>query len=114
MVDAARALGVREDDICTTGCNLWTETRRDDETGMPTGELVYHVSKQVEVTLGDPEQVDKLVIAALGAGADWISGVEVHAGGPETRIRFLSALMRLGAVKTLSAAQSTPGLRTDP
>ena len=49
-IAAVQRLGVAEEDIRTTGYNLWVETVYDPERHMPTGEVVYHVSHHVEAT----------------------------------------------------------------
>ena len=59
-VDAIRGLGMPEENICARGCSLWAEPVVDPETGLPNGEVTYHVSKQIEVSLQDPGQLSQL------------------------------------------------------
>jgi uncharacterized protein YggE len=75
IISAVHELGVSEEDIRTTGYNLWIETVHDPETGRPTGEVVYHLSHYVQVTLHDLNQVGELLAAVVEAGANTISGV---------------------------------------
>ncbi len=72
---AVGELGVASDDIKTTGYSLWVETIYDPESGTPTGEVVYHVSHYVQVTLHEPAKVGSLLAAVVEAGANTISGV---------------------------------------
>ena len=74
-ISAARELGVVEEDVQTTGYNLWVENIYDPEKGIPTGEVIYHLSHHVQVTLRDLDQVGELLSAVVEAGANSISGV---------------------------------------
>ena len=94
-VDAARGLEMPEENIRARGCNLWAEPMRDPETGVPNGEVTYHVSKQIEVSLYDPDQLTRLVRAVTGAGVFSITGVNFNAKDIESLIRFQSLLMSL-------------------
>lgn len=82
-IAAAQELGVSEEDIQTTGYNLWVETIYDPEKGMPTGEVVYHVSHYIQATLRDLERVGDLLAAVVEAGANTISGVSFSVEDPE-------------------------------
>lgn len=83
---AAQGLGVAQEDIQTTGYNLWVETIYDPEKGTPTGEVVYHVSHYVQATLRDLKKVGDLLAAVVGAGANTISGVSFSVENPDTLI----------------------------
>lgn len=85
-MDSARELGVAEEDIQTTGYNLWVENIYDPETGAPTGEVVYHVSHYVQATLGDLSKVGDLLAAVVEAGANTISGVNFSVEDPDTLV----------------------------
>jgi len=74
-ITAAKKLDIADEDINTTGYNLWVETIYDPEKGMPTGEVVYHVSHYVQATLRDLSRVGDLLAAVVEAGANTISGV---------------------------------------
>ncbi|MCS7282739.1 MAG: SIMPL domain-containing protein [Anaerolineae bacterium] len=84
---AVKALGVAEADIQTTGYNLWVESVYDPETGRPTGEIVYHVSHFVQVTLRDMGRVGDLLAAVVEAGANSISGVEFTVENPDALVQ---------------------------
>jgi len=72
---AAREVGVAEEDIRTTGYNLWVETVYDPERGTPTGEVIYHVSHYVQATLRDTDLVGDMLASVISAGANTVSGV---------------------------------------
>jgi len=74
-ISAAKKLAVADEDIQTVGYNLWVENIYDPDKGIPTGEVVYHVSHQVQVTLRDLDRVGELLSAVVEAGANSISGV---------------------------------------
>jgi uncharacterized protein YggE len=74
-IAAAQELGIAGEDVRTTGYNLWVETIHNPETGMPTGEVVYHLSHYVQVILRDLDQVGKLLAAVVEVGANSISEV---------------------------------------
>jgi uncharacterized protein YggE len=85
-IAAAQGLGIPEDDIRTTGYNLWVETVYDPERGIPTGEVVYHLSHYVEVTLRDLDQVGNLLAGVVDAGANTISGVSFTVEDPDALV----------------------------
>lgn len=86
-IAAAQGVGVAEDDITTTGYSLWTETLYDPQTGAPTGEIVYHFSHSVMVTLRDMTRVGDLLAAVVGAGANNISGVSFSVEDPNALVQ---------------------------
>ena len=85
-IAAARELGVARGGIQTTGYNLWVENIYDPEKGTPTGEIVYHLSHHVQVTLRDLDQVGELLAAAVKAGANSISGVNFTVEDPQALV----------------------------
>lgn len=86
-IAAARELGIAEEDIQTSGYNLWVENIYDPNTGMPTGEVVYHVSHYTQATLRDLERVGDLLAAVVAAGANSISGVTFTVENPDALVR---------------------------
>jgi len=94
-VEAARALGVPDEDIRAAGCNLRDEPTRDPQAGICISPAAYCVSKHIEVSLRDPEQVGPLVRAVTGAGVFTLIGVNFSAKDPSSLIRFQSLLMSL-------------------
>ena len=86
-IAAAGKLDVADEDVRTTGYNLWVETVYDPERGVPTGEVVYHVSHYVQATLRDLDQVGNLLAAVVEAGANTISGVNFGVEDPDALTR---------------------------
>jgi len=85
-VAAAREAGVAEEDVETVTYNLRVETVRDRETGELTGEIVYHISHQVQVTLNDLERVGDLLAAVVEAGANTISNINFTVEDPQAMV----------------------------
>jgi len=85
-IAAAKEAGVAEADIRTTGYNLWVETVHDPEKGVPTGEVVYHLSHYVKATLHDLDRVGELLGTVVDAGANTISEVSFAVEDPETLV----------------------------
>jgi hypothetical protein len=82
-IAAAEELGVAEEDVRTTGYNLWVETVRDPDSGTPTGEVLYHIWQQVRVKLSDLDRVGDLLGAVVDAGANTISEVNFTVEDPD-------------------------------
>lgn len=85
-IAAAADLGVAEEDVETTGYNLWVETIYDPETGTPTGEVIYHVSHYVQATVRDLERVGDVLASVVGAGANTISSVGFSVEDPDALV----------------------------
>lgn len=85
-IAAAKELGIADADIQTVGYNLWVETVTDPQTGTSTGEVAYHVSHSIQVTLRDLGQVGELLAAVIEAGANTISGVDFTVENPDALI----------------------------
>lgn len=75
VIAAMEGMGIAEEDIETTSYRLWVETVREPETGRPSGEMVYHVSHQIKVTLRDIESAGDLLAAGVEAGANTVSNI---------------------------------------
>jgi uncharacterized protein YggE len=75
IIAAITETGVAAEDIQTTNFSVWPEDRSDPQTGMPTGERVYHVQNQVNITVRDIEQIGTVIEAGLSAGADSVYGL---------------------------------------
>jgi uncharacterized protein YggE len=82
-IAASRALGIAEEDIRTTGYNLWVETVREPEQGTPTGEIIYHVSHYVRGRLRDLDKVGGLLAAVVESGVNAISEVSFTVEDPD-------------------------------
>jgi hypothetical protein len=74
-IAAAKGLGVADADVHTVNYNLWVETVTDPQTGVPTGEVIYHLTHQIQVTLRDLTQVGALLAAVIQAGANTVSSI---------------------------------------
>jgi uncharacterized protein YggE len=85
-IAAAKELGVAGEDIRTTGYNLWVETIYNPESGVPTGEVVYHASHHIQVTLRDLDQVGDLLAGVVEVGVNSISGVSFTVEEPEALV----------------------------
>lgn len=86
-IAAARELGVAENDLQTTGYNVWVETVYDPRTGQPTGQVVYHVSHFVMATLRDLSKTGNLLAAVVEAGANSISGINFTVENPDALVK---------------------------
>jgi uncharacterized protein YggE len=85
-MSAIKELGVAGEDIKTVGYSLWVETVHDPETGMPTGEVVYHVSHQTQATVRDLGAVGDILAAVVQAGANTISEVSFSVDDPQALV----------------------------
>ncbi|HZY40431.1 MAG TPA: SIMPL domain-containing protein [Anaerolineae bacterium] len=75
LIAALTAAGIDAKDIQTTYYSVYTEQRYKPETGEATGEIVYHASASLSVTIRDISQVGAVLDKAVTAGANNISGV---------------------------------------
>lgn len=75
LIDALKAAGIDAKDIQTTYYSVYTEQRYKPETGEATGEIIYHASASLSVTIRDISQVGMVLDRAVAAGANNISGV---------------------------------------
>jgi hypothetical protein len=62
------------------------ETIYNPESGAPTGEVVYHVSHHVQVTLRDLDKVGDLLASVVKVGVNSISGVSFTVEEPEALV----------------------------
>lgn len=85
-ISALRQMGVAEDDIKTIGYSLWVETVHDPDTGMPTGEVIYHVSHQTQATVYELDSVGDILAALVEAGVNTISEVSFSVDEPQALI----------------------------
>lgn len=79
---AAGEFSLLEDETRTLNYNLWVETVHDPQTGRPTGDVVYHLNHQVQVTTENLETVGELLAAVVSAGANSVSGVNFTVQDP--------------------------------
>jgi uncharacterized protein len=86
VIAAIRALGIPADQISTTGYNVFPEYRHDP----PTREarlIGYRVNNTVSVEVRQIDQVGPVLDAALGAGANNISGLRFYSSTAEVARR---------------------------
>lgn len=72
---AAETFGILADKTRTVQYNLWVETVYNPETGRPTGEVIYHLSHQVQVSTDKIGSIGELLSGIVNAGANAVSGV---------------------------------------
>jgi uncharacterized protein YggE len=74
VMTALQDQGIAEQDIQTTNFNIFVEQTRGPE-GQPTGEMLYHVNNDVQVTIRELSNIGTVLSAAIEAGANNIYGV---------------------------------------
>jgi uncharacterized protein len=79
---AATSFGIVEDKTRTLNYSLWVETVHDPNTGRPTGDIVYHLSHQVQVTTESIGSVGELLAGVVNAGANAVGGVNFSVEDP--------------------------------
>ena len=72
---AMQELGIAEEDIQTTGFNVWPEDVWDPETGQPTEAKRYHVDNTMQINIRMIDDVGKVLETALTNGANSIYGL---------------------------------------
>ncbi|MGC9394197.1 MAG: SIMPL domain-containing protein [Anaerolineae bacterium] len=82
VLDAVKALGIVDKDIQTVNYNMWVEQIYDRETGIPTGQMRYHVTNQINVRLDDLALTGKLLEDALNAGANNVGSITFGVSDP--------------------------------
>jgi uncharacterized protein YggE len=82
---ALRALGIRNEDLSTTGYNVSPEYRH--EPNREPRVVGYIVTNTVVAEVQRVDQVGRILDAALGAGANLISGLDFYPSNIETARR---------------------------
>ncbi|MCB0115932.1 MAG: SIMPL domain-containing protein [Caldilineaceae bacterium] len=88
VIAALQEAGVAEEDLQTSGFNIWAE--RNFNSPMPmesegpgnAEQVRYHVSNNVQVTIRDLENIEGVLDAAIQAGANNIYGVNFSLSDP--------------------------------
>jgi uncharacterized protein YggE len=75
ITDALLAEGLGELDVRTTNYSLWREDIYDPNTGMPTGDIRYHIDISLELTIREVDQIGEFVAVGLDAGANNVYGI---------------------------------------
>jgi uncharacterized protein YggE len=91
---------IEPQEIQTIGFSVWVEDRYSPETGLPTGERIYHVYNQVRVIVRDIEHIEPIIDAALESGANNINGLNFG-------ISDSSDLRSQARVEAIADAQAT-------
>lgn len=74
IIAAVKALGVADADIQTLSYNMWVE-QVYDQNGVPTDQIRYHVSNQLNTRLRDINKAGQLLGDALHAGANTVNSI---------------------------------------
>ncbi len=82
VLAAVKSLGVEDKDIQTVNYSMWVEQVYNQETGIPTGQVRYHVTNQINVRLRDLTLVGKLLENALTAGANNVGSITFGVSDP--------------------------------
>lgn len=72
VIQALRDLEIADEDIQTTGVNVFPEDRFNPQDPTAASERVYRVRNTVRVTLRDVTQIESVISAGLEAGANTI------------------------------------------
>src|SRR5690606_11356884 len=79
---AVIAAGVAEEDVVTSGLNVWREELRDSD-GNPTGSR-YRVSHNYRLTVRNVDSVGDVLAAAVDAGANEVGGISFTLSAPDS------------------------------
>ena len=105
VVATLTAQGVAEEDIQTSGYNIWVERPYGPEG--PTGDALYHVNNTVMVTIRDLEKVGTVLDATIEAGANNIYGVTFSVADPS---QSMSEAREKAVADAQSKAEELAGL----
>ncbi len=125
VLAAVKALGIEDKDIQTVNYSMWVEQIYNPETGIPTGQVRYHVTNQINVRLHDLTLTGKLLENALAAGANNVGSITFGVSDPtelqkqaravavqnaRTKAEELAAGLgvRVGKVRSVSEYVSSP------
>src|SRR5687768_14713667 len=67
--------GIAADDIQTVGFSVWPEDKYDPQSGMPSGDRVYHVNNSLNIQVRDLSKAALVIDTALDAGANAVHGL---------------------------------------
>ncbi len=74
VTKALTDVGIKPEDIRTTGLNVYPQDQYDQQTGATTGRT-YQVANSVTVTIHDTSKLEAVITAAVNAGANTVSGL---------------------------------------
>lgn len=75
VLAALKEAGIAEEDLQTTGINVWWEERYNPTTGEPTGRRVYNVTVSLRITVRDITKVESVLTTAVNNGANNVYGL---------------------------------------
>lgn len=75
VLEKIMELGIAAEDIQTTSINVWFEDDRDPQSGMPTGERIYHVTQSMRIVVRDIDLISDVISTAVDNGANQIFGL---------------------------------------
>jgi uncharacterized protein YggE len=128
VLAALTGQGVSSSDIQTTYFSV-TPQQVYDNTGTPTGEVIYWVDDTVHIRLRQPDKLGDVLQAAIAAGANSVQGVTYSVADPsqaqaearqkaidiaQARAHLLASAAgaTLGETQAISASVGLPGPRT--
>ena len=100
------ALKIPKKDIQTSGFSIFVERPTTPE-GLPSDQVIYHVSNNVTVTIRDLAQAGDVLEAAIDAGANNIYGVNFSVGNPDP---VMAEARRKASEDALARAQELAAL----
>lgn len=86
VIDAVKAAGIPSEDIKTTGYSIWAETS-DNDKPFVSGQVIYHASNTVQITLTDVNRAGEIVDLAVSNGANTVNSVSFSLS-PEKEQQF--------------------------
>lgn len=104
IIEAVKGLGIAEQDIQTTGLNLWPQYARNS-----TKVTGYTLSEQIQVTVRDLDRASDVVDTAMAKGATEMNGITFEMADPakalnDARVAAIAAA-RTSAEAMASAAK---------
>ncbi len=75
VLAALKEAGIADEDLQTTGINVWWEERYNPTTGEPTGRRVYNVTVSLRITVRDITKVESVLTTAVNNGANNVYGL---------------------------------------
>jgi uncharacterized protein len=112
LLAALKAQGIADKDIRTTSYNVFVENPQPPQPMVEggkggTGQLIYHVTNQVDVTVRDVAKLGDVLDKAVAAGANNVYGVNFSVSDPTK----LQGVARANAIADAKArAQDLAGL----
>ena len=106
IMAALTRLKIPKKDIQTSGFSIFAE-RPTTPDGLPSDQVIYHVSNNVTVTIRDLAKAGDVLEAAIDAGANNIYGVNFSVGNPDP---VMAEARRKASEDALARAQELAAL----